>query len=304
MRRYAVLLPVLLVLACATSRPKTSPAPTMTPDSDPTADSAESAVPVQSVDAIGSRAACAAVMELHETGDLKPAVDSMRGLRAQAISCPPKVEAAFEAAQETLRAADELARQGLEHRDRGEIGAARRNFAQALAIYPKYYWVRALENALPSHDPQRILALRRKALELCEQDRLDESLALLEQALELEPSERETIELISETKAQIALRHLSDANRAASEDRLAAAAESVIRALGTRPEVGAIRQRLVEDARNLGLSLFSAGELIEARELWKAALDVEPANSILLEYLAEVEVRLDRLATIQDSEPE
>jgi tetratricopeptide (TPR) repeat protein len=242
---------------------------------------------------------CDAVVALHADGDYKPAVDAMRGLLDRGVVCSLAADAAFEAARETLGAADEFVRLGLEHRERGEQEAARRSFEEALAVYPKYYWVEALERTLTSEDEALVPDLHQKAAELRARGRIEEALAILEEAQALAPTETETAASISELRTEVAFRHLAAAKREADEGRLDQAAESVLQAIDARPVVEPARLRVVEDARNLGLSLFSAGELIKARDLWHAALALDETNPTLVQYLSEVEARLERLAAIQ-----
>lgn len=303
--RAAALLPfAFLLLGCATSAPTSAPSEPV--GSIEAIETVESAEPAEIAGPISPptpdpSSSCTEIVELTAAGDHKQSADAMEALRTRGIACPPEAEAAFEVSRETLRAADELTRVGLEQRDRGEISAARSSFEQALALYPRYHWVRTLVKNLPNDNSDKTRELRQRATESRSQGEFDAALELLEQALELEPDDSETSELISELKTQIAFRHLANANQAAAEGRIEEAAAQVTRAIAVRPEVPAARLRVVEDARNLGLSLFSAGELIQARDLWRSALELDDTDPTLLEYLSEVEARLDSLTMIKEA---
>lgn len=278
MRRSCRLLAALLLVGCASSPPP--------PDSAARPES-------------GSEPSCDRVLDLHLAGDHKPAVDDGKRLEQRSVACPPHVAAAVAASRETLRAADQLVRLGLEDRDRGDVDAARTRFEEALALYPKYHWVRSLERALSSHDPELAGRLRAEAAQLRSEDRIEEALPLLERAHRLAPDAAEGAALLSELRTRVAFRHLATARHAVSEGRLDQAFEAASLAIAARPDLAAARRRVAEEARNLGLSLFSSGELVKARSLWLAALQLDRGNPTLLEYLEEVDARLESLAEIE-----
>ena len=60
-----------------------------------------------------------------------------------------------------------------------------------------------------------------------------------------------------------------------------------------------MQERVVEFARRLGLNLFSAGELVQAQTIWRAALSPDADDELLQQYLEEVAARLQSLDQIR-----
>ncbi len=61
---------------------------------------------------------------------------------------------------------------------------------------------------------------------------------------------------------------------------------------------------VVEFSRLLGVKLFSAGQLVKARDIWGAAYARDPKNDKLANYLKEVDARLESLEKIRGEDGE
>ncbi len=68
------------------------------------------------------------------------------------------------------------------------------------------------------------------------------------------------------------------------------------------PDDAHLQADVVESARLVGLSLFSKGELSRAKILWTRAFALAPRNEKLIEYLNEVDARLEGLRRIKEDE--
>jgi len=65
-----------------------------------------------------------------------------------------------------------------------------------------------------------------------------------------------------------------------------------------------LRDKFTDFSRRLGMQLFSRGELSSARLVWSMALESDPGNEVLGQYLKEVDQRLENLKRIQQQEKE
>ncbi len=311
MRKLATLCGVLIVAGCA-SRGKVAPPPepeSVEPaaaearcadcppvDGAPPAVVVEIAPPVEIPDMEGE---CQRAAGFSEAGEHKPAVESLDLVLRAGASCEASVLGAVEESQRRLAEADDLARRGLEARRQGDVAAARESFRQALAVYPRYYWVQRLEHDLPADFSSELRELREAASAELAAGRSEEALELLERAAGLPAATPEVAAEAARVRTELASARLGVALRAQRTGDLTQALAWTERALATRPEPP-LKQQVVEFARRLGLTLFSAGELVQARSVWRAALSLDESNERLIEYLDEVEARLRTLAAIAD----
>lgn len=243
---------------------------------------------------------CVQALRLFEAGEHKPAVDSLDAVLRAGASCDDDVLGAVGEAQRVLAEADAMARRGLEQRAAGEIAAARSSFREALDVYPKYYWVQKLEQDLPPDPSPALDRLRQQAAAALAAGRSEEALELLEQAAVLPVAGPELSDQIAGLRTQLTLARIEQARQAQRSGDLERAVERTERAIELRPTAPALDE-VVDFARRLGLSLFSAGELVKARDLWGAALSLDQANDLLRQYLDEVEARLRTLDAIKDN---
>ncbi len=236
-----------------------------------------------------------------DAGEHKLAVESLDKVLKAGASCDDLILGAVQESQRLLAEADELARRGLDARRAGDVARARQSFRQALALYPKYYWVKKLEQDLPADFSRELGTLREAASAAEASGRYTEAIDLLEEAARLPSAGPELAEEIGRLRADLVVTRLGAARHAQRTGNLGQALTWTERALAARPDPP-LRAEVIEFARRLGLTLFSAGELVQARELWSGALALDEANAQLLQYLDEVEARLRSLDAIKDDE--
>ncbi len=290
MRALTRLCAVLLLMGCASGG---NVAPPANPDAVPDVEPAEPAA-LRDLEAECSRAA-----RLAETGEHKPAVEALEALLKAGATCPDTVMETVEDSRRRLTDADELARRGLEARRLGDIAAARESFLLALTVYPRYYWVQKLVEDLPADASHEIAALRKAAAERVSSGRPEEALEILEQAALLPSAGPEVAAEIGRLRGELAVTRLDEARRAQQAKDLSRAFERAQEAISARPDQPILGQ-VVDFARRLGLDLFSTGELVQARDLWEAALSLDQGNGLLQEYLGQVNARLRNLAVIKE----
>lgn len=215
-------------------------------------------------------AVCEAAAALAVAGDHKLAVDRVE---ADAAECDEATAALLAESRRLLAAADARAARGIEASRAGRRDEAKREFMAALEIYPRYYWV------------QRLLA---------DQERADDPAAA-------EPADdrRAVAATSAADRDRLALDELEGARRAQAAGDAPAALAGIDRAIAAAPAGEPVIAEVVEFARLFGLQLFSAGELVEARDVWSSALRLDEANAVLQDFLAEVEARLAKLDTLQ-----
>lgn len=310
MRGLAALCALLLVAGCA-SRGKVAQPPLVDPeivaeesecadcpavDAAPPEPEVEIAPPVVAPD---MEAECRQAAGLVEAGEHKPAIESLDLVLRAGASCDDQVLGAVQESQRLLAAADELARRGLDARRAGDVAGARDSFRRALAVYPKYYWVQRLEQDLPADSSGELAELREAASAAEASGRPEMAIELLERAAGLPSAGPEIAVEIGRLRAELVAARLGAARHAQRTGNLAQALTWTEEAIAARP-APPLQEQVVEFARRLGLTLFSAGELVQARRLWNAALSLDQANGLLRQYLDEVEARLKTLDAIKD----
>jgi tetratricopeptide (TPR) repeat protein len=243
-------------------------------------------------------AGCARAARLAGAGEHKPAVDALESLLAEGADCEPSVLDAVAVSERTLTAADALVRQGIAARRAGDIETARRSFRQARDVYPKYFWVERLEKDLPPDPSARVAALRQQAAELLVSGQPEEALRRLEEAAELTPPDPGMRREIARLRTDLGDERLGEAHEAQQAGDLTRAVELTEMAIAARPD-SPVRDRVIEFARRLGLNLFSAGELVQAKAIWQAAITLDQGNELLRQYLDEVDSRLRSLDRIK-----
>lgn len=164
-------------------------------------------------------------------------------------------------------------------------------------VYPKYYWVDRLIANLPPDPSGELEALRREASTRLDAGQPQAALQALERAAQLAP-ESDLAAEATRLRTEIGDASLAQAQRAQQVGDLDLAVELATRAISVRPEAP-VRDRAVDLARQLGLALYSAGELVRAEAIWRAALALDAGNELLLQYLDEVASRLQSLDQIK-----
>ena len=260
-------------------------------------------VPVETSDPVASdigvdiEALCDRVAQLAADGQLKPAVEEMKSLLDQNIDCPEDVLAAVKHSNEVLADADDHIRSALEKRRQGDLLGARAGLATALDLYPKYYWADKLQRDVT----QRIEASAAREARQRE-DRPEPAISAPEPPLLAAEEEAREISEVERNSVMLAERRLSLARYEEQRGNLDEAESLIVLALGSGTSDPDLQTELIESARLVGLSLFSAGELTRARNLWTRALALDEGNDKLIEYLAEVEERLEGLQRIKEGE--
>ncbi len=252
---------------------------------------------------------CATILTLVDAGEHKIAVDTLDALHASDAECDPLTLERAEDSRWILEDADELIREGLEARDSGDLETARRRFRQARVVYPRYYWIDALEEELESRvsgqavDSGEMEERLIEAAALKAAGRYEDALQRLEAAVGgAEPSEALESE-IATLKTELGNARLAAAQRAQRAGDLELATELVLSALALAP-AQPVRAQVVEFTRRLGLTHFSSGELGRAHLLWNAALALDSENELLSNYVKEVEARLRSLDAIKSDRGE
>ena len=101
--------------------------------------------PPSGQDTASVEAACVEAVGQAAAGDHQVAAEGLAKLEEAGATCPTDEMALLEDSRRRLEEADALARQGLAARDAGDLEAASRSFSSALEIYPRYHWVRRLD---------------------------------------------------------------------------------------------------------------------------------------------------------------
>ena len=243
------------------------------------------------------QAGCLRAARLAAEEEHKPAVDALAALPEGGGRCGRSVLDAVAESARRLAEADALVRGGLEQRRAGDLEAARRAYREALVVYPKYYWVDRLIANLPPDPSGELEALRREAATRLDAGQPQAALQALERAAQLAP-ESDLAAEATRLRTEIGDASLAQAQRAQQVGDLDLAVELATRAISVRPEAP-VRDRAVDLARQLGLALYSAGELVRAEAIWRAALALDAGNELLLQYLDEVASRLQSLDQIK-----
>ena len=307
MRKLVGLCAALLVAACASRGNVGGPTqgtgttePIAQPDSapQPCPDCPTKVEDVPDVEPVDFSAECGRAARLARAGEHKPAVDALKSLLGAGGDCEPAVLDDLALSEGVLTEADALVRQGLAARRAGEIEAARRSFRQAREVYPKYYWVEKLERSLPPDFAAQVAVLREQAIKLLASGQPEEALLRLEEAAEIAPPDLELRQEIARLRTDLGDERLGEAHEAQQAGDLSRAVELTELAIAAQPE-HPVRDRVIEFARRLGLNLFSAGELIQAKAIWQAAISLDKGNELLRQYLDEVDSRLRSLDQIK-----
>lgn len=134
---------------------------------------------------------CRQIMNYSVTGEHKAAVDAFAELAIKEQVCSEEVQSAVEISRYTLNRADSLVRKAFEEKRKGNLPEARENLTKALAVYPKYYWVKKLLSVVDRSIELRVEALMEEAQYLESQGDLEGALDSLQQALILLPNKPE-----------------------------------------------------------------------------------------------------------------
>lgn len=244
-------------------------------------------------------ARCERIAALAAGGEHKPATEEMAAVRDAGLSCPPAVETAAAESRRRLEEADALLLAGRERRAAGELAAARDAMRGALSVYPDYHWATKLLGDVEEELEERLSSLKAQAAERQQAGDLGGALELLEEAARLEPESAELASGLRSHQRRVVERSLDGARAAEERRELDEAARLALRALDIRPAEPDLRLRVLEYAERLGLALFSDGALARAKEVWQRALDLDQANPKLLDYLDQVQQRLDKLEQIR-----
>ncbi len=147
----------------------------------------------------------------------------------------------------------------------GDLRGAESDFKKALEVYPKYFWADRQQREVQ----QTLSSGEPEPQDLA--DRLFDS-------------------RLSQSRDAEARGDLIEASRLTSEmlDRAQVDPDS--------------RSQLIEHSRLLGLKLFSEGELTRTRDLWREALELDPFNRKIRDYLEEVDQRLETLEEIKSKD--
>lgn len=247
---------------------------------------------------VDAAAECDRIGRLAAAGDHKPAVDGFDRLVVGGGACSAEIGATVDDSRQLLADADALVRAGLEARRAGDVAKARASLRRALEIYPRYHWARRLVDELPAQLDPIEEGLLQSAAELRAAGRVEEALALLEGLAADGPRGEELAAELTSARLELGEQRLELAYREQRAGNLAGAIEWTLSAIAVAPGEP-VRTRVADFARRLGLDLFSAGELVEARSVWQAALALDENNEQLHHYLAEVELRLRSLEDIK-----
>ncbi len=131
---------------------------------------------------------CRQIQNLSSTGEHKAAVDASAALAEKGQSCSEEVQNAVENSRSTLNRADSLVKQAFKEKRKGNLVGARENLTRALAVYPRYYWVKKLLSIVDRSIALRVEALMDEAQYLEAQKDIEGALARLHQALALLPN--------------------------------------------------------------------------------------------------------------------
>ncbi len=134
---------------------------------------------------------CGQILDYSLMGEHKAAVDASTELTEKGQTCPDEVRSAVETSRYTLNRADSLVKKAFEEKRKGNLPEARENLTKALAVYPKYYWVKKLINVVDRSIALRVEALMEEAQYLETQGDLEGALDRLRQALGLLPDQPE-----------------------------------------------------------------------------------------------------------------
>ena len=281
MKRLAGVLCCTALAACTGSKPPAPPGPerALAPAPQPSA--------------------CAAVASLAATGEHKPAVDQWPSLRYASVACNDAVLAAVERSRAALDEADAYVHRALQSKKEDDLDAARRHFDTALAICPKYYWARKLRDDLDQIIVGDVANLKSRGRARQAAGDPPGAIELLEKAAALAPGDAETAAELADLRRQLAERQLRLARSAEQRGDLTEADRRITLALEARPDNVGLRNELIAYARLLGVKFFSDGQLTLAKELWQSALSLDDANPQLLDYLHQVEERLESLTRIK-----
>jgi len=134
---------------------------------------------------------CRQILNSSLMGEHKAAVDALAELAGKGQSCPDDVYSAVEVSRYTLNRADSLVKKAFDEKRKGNLPEARENLTKALAVYPKYYWVKKLLSVVDRSIALRVEALMEEAQYLEAQNDLEGALDRLNMALVLLPDKPE-----------------------------------------------------------------------------------------------------------------
>ena len=130
---------------------------------------------------------CRQIQNLSSTGEHKAAVDASVALAEKGQSCSEEIQNAVENSRSTLNRADSLVKKAFEEKRKGNLAGARENLTKALAVYPRYYWVKKLLGVVDRSLALRVEGLMEEAQYLEAQSDLEGARDRLYQALALLP---------------------------------------------------------------------------------------------------------------------